>query len=467
MKLKSRSLSVTLLKYFLIFSIFILGFLYAFQILFFNSYYKYTRTNSLKDVLFNITKKSNSKNFESYLNRVSIENEVCILFTDKYDTIFYSDYKHCARNDNQELLSIVNDFIKSKKSDLKTEFISNKPRGNGNYSLLVYGKKLSGDRYVFVNTSLVPLDMGISLLKSQFKYIVILVVLLSIILSFYFSKRISKPIERIANEARKLGSKNEDADFNSSTSVIELQNLSKTLTDVKDELAKTEELRREFLANISHDLKTPLTMIEAYASSAKDLNYNNKKKRERDLNIIIDEAERLNMLVNDILTVSKIESKSTELVLEKINIKNLIRIILERFSIYINDGYSFEFNEKKDYFILADRKAIERVIYNLIINAINYTGSDKKVKVALETEGDYLLVKVIDSGKGINESDKDLVWNKYYQTNKRHSRNALGFGLGLSIVRVILEEHDFLYGFNSVKNKGTCFWFKCKLIKRD
>ena len=112
-------------------------------------------------------------------------------------------------------------------------------------------------------------------------------IILSFIISYYFSRRIADPILKINSSAKKLADKSSEVKFTCETEVLELKELANTLNDTAKELSKTEELRKEFLANVSHDLKTPLTMIEAYAASARDLNYNNKKKRERDLNIII------------------------------------------------------------------------------------------------------------------------------------------------------------------------------------
>ena len=286
-------------------------------------------------------------------------------------------------------------------------------------------------------------------------------------ISYYFSRRLADPIVKMNVSAKKLAKKQYDVAFNSETEVYELKELSDTLNRVAVELGKTESLQREFLANVSHDLKTPLTMIEAYAASARDLNYNKKAKRERDLNIIIDEAERLNMLVNDILLLSKMQSKTIELKKEVFNITFLITEILERFKIYENDGYVFVFDNSKDYFIEADRKHIERVIYNLIINSINYAGDDKKVIILLESNGDDLLVKIIDNGVGIKEDDLDLVWNKYYRINKRHRRTNIGTGLGLSIVKEILEVHNFKFGVFSKPKKGSTFYFSCKLKEQD
>lgn len=462
MKLKTRSLRANLLIYFLVFSAIILSFLYFFQIIFFNTYYKINRTNILEQTVSQIEKNYNKKNREDILNTLSIDNEVCIQIIDDDNLVYYSDYyRHCAGKDDAGLKEIKEEFMKSKNKYLKLEFINNAY----NNKSLVYGKQIQKNTYLFANASLQPMDKSISLLKSQFIYVAITVLLLSFIISYYFSKRIADPILKINTAAKKLGSKSNEAKFVCNTEVYELKELANTLNEAAKELSKTDELRREFLANVSHDLKTPLTMIEAYAASARDLNHNNKKKRERDLNIIIDEAERLNMLVNDILLLSKMENRNTKLNIEQIDIKNFISTILERFAIYKNDGYIFEFKEDDTYIIEADKQGLERVIYNLVNNAINYTGDDKKVKISYERDKNYLRINIIDTGKGIEEKDKKLVWNKYFRINKRHRREARGTGLGLSIVREILDEHNFEYGIDSKINKGSCFWFKCKIKK--
>ncbi|MGN0993349.1 MAG: sensor histidine kinase [Bacilli bacterium] len=464
MKLKTRSLRANLLIYFLIFSAIILGFLYFFQILFFNTYYKINQTSNLEQTVNLIEKNIDKENAKLLLNELSLNNEVCIQIVKDNNLIYYSDYyKHCAGKDNDALGVIINSFINSDKKYLKVDFVNNRY----NNKSLVYGKKLKNNTYVFANSSLEPMDKSINLLKGQFLYVALIVLLLSFIISYYFSRRIADPILKINQSAKKLADKNNKVKFTCETEVFELKELSETLNNTAKELNKTEELRREFLANVSHDLKTPLTMIEAYAASARDLNYNNKKKRERDLNIIIDEAERLNMLVNDILLLSKIESKTTKLNLEDINIKKEIETILERFAIYKNDGYIFEFNETEDYIITADKQGIERVIYNLINNAINYTGEDKKVRITFEKDQDILTINIIDTGKGIEDEDKKLVWNKYFRINKRHRRTTIGTGLGLSIVKEILEEHKFEYGIKSKLNKGSCFYFKCKIKENN
>ena len=141
------------------------------------------------------------------------------------------------------------------------------------------------------------------------------------------------------------------------------------------------------MANVSHDLKTPLTMIKAYAEMARDLNSDDKEKREQNLNIIIEETDRLNLLVNDILELSKVQAKIGPLKLETINLTFLINKIIKRYDILKEtENYTFIFEEKEEILVNADSKRIEQVIYNLVNNAINYVGADKTIWISLLKE---------------------------------------------------------------------------------
>ena len=213
------------------------------------------------------------------------------------------------------------------------------------------------------------------------------------------------------------------------------------------------------LANVSHDLKTPLTMIKAYAEMARDLNKDNEEKRTDNLNVIIEESDRLNSLVNNILELSKSEKNMDTLTRENFSINELITKVLHRFDYLTEEGYTLKFVSKKEYIIYADIQKIEQVIYNLVINAVNYTGKDKKVTVKIEENKGYIRVYVIDTGKGIDESEINLIWDKYYKNEKNHQRNKIGTGLGLSIVKNILIKHNYNYGVISTKGKGSKFYF--------
>jgi len=276
-----------------------------------------------------------------------------------------------------------------------------------------------------------------------------------------FDKEI--PILKINNRAKMMAKGDLDTPFTVNDNIKEIKELSETLNHTKEELSKIDETRKDLLANVSHDLKTPLTMIKAYAEMARDLNKDNLEKREENLNIIIEETERLNLLVNDILDLSKSESNMGELKKEKFNLTNEIKMILHRFD-YLEEqeGYKFIFKEQEDFIVDADKSKINQVIYNLVINAINYTGNDKKVTIKITKIKRNLRVSIIDTGKGISKEEINKIWDKYYKSEKNHKRAKIGTGLGLSIVKNILIKHGFKYGVNSEKGKGTEFYFDIK-----
>ena len=243
--------------------------------------------------------------------------------------------------------------------------------------------------------------------------------------------------------------------------IEEINELSKTLNYACSELIKTEDLRRELMANVSHDLKTPLTMIKAYAELIRDVTYKDKEKMDKNLNTIIEETDRLNILVNDILELSKIQSNVSPLNIEEFDLNELIKSIINRYDIYIEkENYNIEYKEQNNLIIKADKKRIEQVIYNLINNAINYTGDDKKVFIKVKQDKSKIRVEIKDTGKGIEKKDIEYIWDKYYKVDKTHSRVQIGSGIGLSIVKNILINHKFEYGVESKINKGTTFYFE-------
>ena len=289
-----------------------------------------------------------------------------------------------------------------------------------------------------------------------------MILALSFILSYIISKKISSPIIKLSDSAKKLA-KGKETTFVQDTDIEEINELGTTLNQAKEELIKTDTLRRDLLANVSHDLKTPLTMIRAYAELVRDLNYDKEEKRNENLNVIIEETERLTSLVNDILELSSIEATMGELKLESFNLIDVIHTVLNHFKIYnLDEGYQFVFRHPKTCYVVADQKKLTQVIYNLLINAINYTGNDKKVTIQVIDEANKTRVEIIDTGKGIKKEEIPVIWDKYYKNDKHHKRNVVGTGLGLSIVKQILESHNFEYGVSSKTNHGTTFYFEIK-----
>ena len=209
-------------------------------------------------------------------------------------------------------------------------------------------------------------------------------------------------------------------------------------------------------------------MIKAYAEMVRDLTYKDKNKRNQDLNVIINETDRLNLLVNDILDLSKYQSNTIKLEYSEFDINELIENILKQYVIYEEkDGYKINYKSFGKINVIADKRRIEQVLYNLINNALNYTGDDKKIYIRLidSKEADRVRVEISDTGKGIDKKDIPLIWDRYYKADKTYSRIQIGSGIGLSIVKNILKLHNVTYGVESTLNVGTTFYFE--LIRSD
>ncbi len=455
-----NSLATKIFKYLAIFSLFILIFLFFFQVIFINTFYEWTKTRTVKNLAQDILVTENDTSLYEKLDRVSYSENVCIELTNSNGDNLYSTY---SSNCNLRSKAIKRNFINSNKKTKTYNLVNNFTREKS----IMNATRLSNNLYIFISTSLIPLDSTINIIEQQLIIVSIVVLLLSIVVAYFISKRLSNPIIRISKAAKLISKGKLKTNFDSGSDIKELIDLTDALNDMKEELSKTEELQKDLMANVSHDLKTPLTMIKAYAELILDINIDDKEKCKSNLNIIIEEVNRLNDLVNDILALTKVENDLDKLDISSFDLIKLIKRIVKQHNIYvIKDGYSIKFihNNIDKLMINADKKKIEQVIYNLLNNALNYTGDDKKVIIkVVEDEKDYTIM-VIDSGKGIDKKEIDHIFDRYYRSKKNHKRYVYGTGLGLSIVKNILLLHNYEYGVKSTKNKGTTFYFK---IKKD
>ena len=286
------------------------------------------------------------------------------------------------------------------------------------------------------------------------------------LLSLYLSERIASPIDKITKAAENLAKGDFETKFDG-RGYLESQKLAETLTYAEQELSKVDKMQRDLIANVSHDLRTPLTMLKAYAEMIRDLSGDNPKKRNEHLEIIINETDRLALLVNDILDLSKLESGKQKLNPTEFEISGKLSEIIDRFKgISEKRGYNIQFTPDSPRIVRCDEIKIQQVIYNLINNAINYTGDDKQVFVRQINKPDGVLIEVEDTGDGIEEDKIKLIFDKYYRS-ENHKREVVGTGLGLSIVKAVLKLHNYDYGVRSTIGKGSVFWFSISDIKDE
>ena len=460
-KNKLKSINFKTLSYLILFSVGILVLLWVMQIVFLNVFYeKYQEDNLIR--IANALYGTAEDEVLTKIEDLTFDPNTCIAYVDSTGKGYYYNNRinGCMLGKGNFLNNYLFD-IENSNEDIKSVKLINPM--NKTQSLL-YGVKVGSGR-VYLYTMLEDMNSTTSILKGQLIYIIIVVIILAITISFFISKMISRPIVNITSKAKKLA----DGDYNvrfDKSDILEIDELSSTLNYLEQEISKTDEYRRDLMANVSHDLKTPLTMIKAYAEMVRDISYKDDEKRNNNLNVIIDESNRLNVLVNDILELSKLQANASAIDLEKFDLVEELNEVLKRYDIIKEtENYNLIVKTPKKAIINADRKRISQVLYNLINNAINYTGDDKKVFITVKDEKNYYRVEIKDTGKGISEEDIEHIWDKYYKKEKNHKRNVIGTGLGLSIVKNIFVDHKFNYGVNSTKGKGSTFFFDIPKVK--
>ena len=440
------------------FSVLILLLLYLFQLFFTNYYYEKYKINQVNSISSKLEK--NIDDLGAYFEKVSVENDVCIQYLNGNTNVLYNEgIKGCFLEEpSQKILSLMEGMYQSEEST--TFYKITNPLYNT--KAFLFGTRLSNGGYVFINSQLENLDKTTKILSNQLIYLLLIVILLSILIAFFVSNAITKPIVEITKKAKKMGNGDLNVVFQSSN-ISEINELSETLNYAKQEMINTDDYRRDLMANVGHDLKTPLTLIKSYAEMVRDISYQNDEKRTEHLNVIINESDRLNNLVNDIISISKLEANAETMNIEEYDLIEQIKEIIGKFNILeITENYNFIYNGPDSAIIKADRSKISQVMYNLINNAVNYTGDDMIVYINVNKVKSGYQVEIIDTGKGIDEETIKHVWNRYYKTEKKHKRNKVGTGLGLAIVKEILEAHDFKYGVKSTVGKGTNFYFITK-----
>ena len=365
MKKHNSSIQFKTLTLLILFSVAILVVMWFFQIIFLRVYYEKYQLKSLRHV----EKVLNRQKYTlDEIERIAYDNDICIeyFYNDRY-YLFNGLNNDCLLNTKSEgIKNIIINFIDSDKS---REVIKlNNP--NNDSKSIMYNIKVN-DGYLFLNTSLEDVDSITSILRNKLIYVTMIIIVLAILMSFHLSKMLNEPIINITNEAKKLSKGNLKLNFEESN-IKEIDELANTLIYANNEINKTDELRRDLLSNVSHDLKTPLTMIKAYAEMLRDIdNLSDDKKREN-LNIIIDETDRLNILVNDILNLSKLESNKEILDKSEFDLVELIKKIVKKFDILVEkEKYEFILDMPKKAYVFGDKNKISQVIYNLVNNSVN------------------------------------------------------------------------------------------------
>ena len=338
---------------------------------------------------------------------------------------------------------------------------------------------------VIMSTPVAGLKESVNISNKFLIYVAIIGFIITVIITFLITKMITSPILQLAEISNKMGKLDFTARYDGKRS-DEIQTLGQNMNYMSDRLKKAisklqeanevlkedikrkeaiDEMRKDFIANVSHELKTPIALIQGYAEGLNEGLCEDEESRKYYTEVIMDESEKMNKMVKQLLTLSSLESGNSILHKENFNMTSLTEGVLSSISILIGEkNVKVDFDTSRDVFLYADEFKIEEVVTNYISNAIHHVNDNGTIKIDVSEDERNVYFSVYNTGNQIPEKDLANVWEKFFKVDKAHSRSYGGSGIGLSIVKAIVEAHG---GAVKVVNKsdGVEFGFKIPRMK--
>lgn len=456
--------------------------LWIFHSIFLNGAFKMAKEGDIRRAGNLISDNINESDISELITQVAREYELCAMFLNAksgehiYKTHMLNNCILCGLTDSGALIGNWRDEALAHNGEYTVilprnqfkDFDKEIVEANSSEKCLIYTRILTnaqGEEYLLIlNADIAPITATTNAVRIVLALVTVAFCALAVFISWLLSKNLSKPIERITKSAAELKGGDYKVRFEDE-GPQEIRELADTLNTMTTELDRADAIQKELIANISHDLRTPLTMISGYSEFMRDFP---SEVTPENMQVIIDEAARLNSLVNDLLLVSKLQSGTQAIEMKEISLTKVISDTVKRYETLLSHkDYNISFIYDKEIFVSADETRLLQVIYNLVNNAINYTGDDKSVTIRQDVLDDIVRISIIDTGEGISEENLPLVWDRYYKIDKVHKRAVLGTGLGLSIVKNILMLHNSRFGVSSEISKGSIFWFELKIINKN
>lgn len=457
-----KSIRVKFWLYFSGMALFILLLLWLLQIVFINSFYKSMKIRDTEKVGRTVTRLFGQGDFEDTLLRYSFEKNLSLqVYNERGGLVFPLnplDYIYQPTIGDDDFFTYFQPLLKDNK--VEETYVADYKNENASTILYVsYLGEEAGQKYFLaVSANVDPVDSTVEILKDQLIIVSIISLMVAFILSLYLSSRLARPLSDMAKTARALGQGNYNVQFKEQD-YTEMNDLARTLNYATGELTDALEMRKDLIANVSHDFKTPLTVIKSYGEMIRDISGDDKALRDKHVQTIIEEADYLTHFVNDLLDLSRVESGLGQLKLEVVDLKALTEEVLCRFKNLERTGYTFLIHGEGS--VVCDENKLRQVIYNFITNGVNYSTDKKQIDIYMIEEKNQITYCVRDYGRGMAEEDRDKIWERFYRGRDNHERQVVGTGLGLFICKNILDLHGFPYGVKSKLGEGSTFYFKC------
>ena len=352
---------------------------------------------------------------------------------------------------------------------------------NGDEYIEMWGYLTDGSAFI-LRTPLESIRESVALSNRFLMYIMLAMALIGCVFVWYFSKRIANPILELASISKRMadldfqakytsGGKNEIGVLGENFNIMS-EKLEQTVSELKsanyelqkdiEKKEKMETMRAEFIGNVSHELKTPIALIQGYAEGLKEGISDDPESRAFYCDVIMDEAAKMNKMVQNLLTLNQLELGQEEVSFQRFNVVDLIQGVVQSCEILVQQKEAdVRLDTSVPVYVWSDEWKVEQVFRNYFSNALNHLENEKviDIRVSVNDEKGTARISVFNTGKQIPKEDIDQIWNKFYKVDKAHTREYGGNGIGLSIVKAIMESFRKEYGVINYNN-GVAFWFE-------
>lgn len=457
--------------------------------LFLEKFYLRKKTESLKKVYNTMNDTSDTRYYSSLADDEKFKqycdenNLSMIVVEDVTSRILFAYAKNSERLYSEIQFGVLDDFVRGKREILEAtdNYIVEKKMDDVKAmdSVNMVGVLDNGNGFL-ITTPAQSLKDSALISNVFYLYIGLFTIFISSVVIWFISRHITRPLQQLSELSKEMANLNFDAKY-TSTSEDEIGVLGNNLNRMSGELEKTiselrtannelqkdiekkeqiDEMRKEFLSNVSHELKTPIALIQGYAEGLQECINDDQESREFYCDVIIDEAAKMNNMVKKLLSLNQLEFGNDTVNMERFDLTELVKGVVQSAQLLASQKEAeIRFLQEEPISVWGDEFKIEEVVTNYVSNALNHVDFEKKIEIKAVKRGDVVRLSVFNTGARIPEEDLDKIWIKFYKVDKARTREYGGSGIGLSIVKAIMDSMNQKCGVINYEN-GVEFWFE-------